>query len=503
MKISSEAPSAPSRYDVIIAGGGLSGLYAALNLNKGLRALMLTKREPTLSNSSLAQGGIACVYDKEHDSLQKHINDTLVAGGFRNKAAAVEILASEGPADVRRLMDLGVEFDKGENGEIHLTLEGGHTRPRILHYKDCTGREIVNRLLEQVHALNNVTLMPNTMLCGLQKKGSSFFLDTINEDNSRSVYSARFLMLCTGGIGRVYEYTTNSSIATGDGITLAHAIGARVKNLHYIQFHPTAFANKHTRESFLISESVRGEGAYLLNCKGERFMQSYDERLELAPRDVVSRSIIEEAKRTGSKEFFLDITHKDVEFVKARFPMIYENLKKEGYDMTKERIPVFPCQHYLMGGIDVNLNSKTTIDGLYACGECSHTGVHGANRLASNSLLEAVVFSRRAAQEINRLSDENRYSGAADSQGEYTESIFAHKENGESIPHGIRTEVRSLMQSAYFVIPDKAAAKTALSRITEIRTQLIRGNYILDKAFAEARSLTELAYLILNEITEQ
>lgn len=479
-------------YDVIIAGGGIAGLYAALNLDKSLKVLLLAKRELTLSNSSLAQGGIAAVYDQAQDSFQKHINDTLVAGGFRNDRTAVETLVGEGPSDVRRLIELGVSFDKTKSGEIHLTLEGGHTRPRILHYKDCTGREIVRCLIEQVSALKNVTILSDTMLCGLEKEGDTFNVDTITDAGEYRAFCSHFLILCTGGIGRVYEYTTNSAIATGDGIFFASKIGAKIKNLHYIQFHPTAFANKHTRESFLISESVRGEGAHLLNCKGDRFMHLYDERLELAPRDVVSRSIMEEAKRTGSNEFYLDITHEDPDFVKNRFPMIYESLEHEGYDMTKDRIPVFPCQHYLMGGIDVDLNSKTDVDGLYACGECSHTGVHGANRLASNSLLEAVVFSRRAATEISRL--------AKSCDNEYTECIFDHNLNGTAIPHGIRTEVRSLLQSAYFVAPDKEAAKAAFIRISSLRGQLSRSSYRVDRDFIEARSLVEVAYIILSEV---
>lgn len=479
-------------FDVIIVGGGIAGLYAALNLSNDLKILLITKRELTLSNSSLAQGGIAAVYDTAHDSVQKHINDTFVAGGFRNDRNAVEVLANEGPYDVRRLIELGVEFDKLENGEPHLTLEGGHTRPRILHYKDCTGKEIVNKLIKNVKELHNVTVMENSIVCDLQKTGKTFNLDIIKSDDEHFYANSHFLIMATGGIGRVYEYTTNSAIATGDGIVLAYNLSARIKNLHYIQFHPTAFANKHTRESFLISESVRGEGAYLLNCKFERFMHNYDERLELAPRDVVSRSIIEEARRTGSNDFYLDITYKSPEFIKERFPMIYESLLKEGFDMTKDKIPVFPCQHYLMGGIQVDTNSKTTIDNMYACGECSHTGVHGANRLASNSLLEAVVFSRRAAQQINSI--------AKDNLSEFSEYKFDDKQSGQPVPHGIRTEVRSILQSTYFVTPDKVGIKKAYDRICTLKQQIDSSNYIVNRDLVEARSLVTIAYLILGEV---
>ena len=481
-------------YDVIIIGGGIAGLYGALNLDRNLRVLLLAKRELTLSNSSLAQGGIAAVTDLAHDSIQKHINDTLVAGGFRNDRRAVEILTTEGPRDVQRLIELGVDFDRNPDGSPNLTLEGGHTRPRILHHKDCTGREIVDTLVRAVRALPNVTILENRVVCDLQRTEApaTFHVDAIDEAGTHEIFRSHFVEIATGGIGRVYEYTTNSAIATGDGIALAWRLGARIQNLHFIQFHPTGFANRHTRETFLISESVRGEGAYLLNCNYERFMHDYDERQELAPRDVVSRSIMEEATRTHSDHFYLDITYKDPDFIRERFPLIYSNLLEQGYDMTKDKIPVFPCHHYLMGGIDVDLNSQTVIPGLYACGECSHTGVHGANRLASNSLLEAVVFSRRCATEINSLA-KNADTGF----GEYD---FPRDTSTEPIPHGIRTEVRSILQKAYFVVPDLAEAEKGYARIRELLRQLESTRYLVNRDYVEARSLTTVAALILQEV---
>ena len=484
-----------NNYDVIIMGGGIAGLYAALNLDKNLRVLLLSKRELSLSNSNLAQGGIAAVFDTVHDSVQKHINDTLVAGGFRNNRKAVEILATEGPRDVRRLIELGVDFDRTENGEPHLTLEGGHTRARILHHKDCTGKEIVEKLIANVKQCENVTIYENSVVCDICKTGHTFHLDVLDEAGTHNAYHSHFLILASGGIGRVYEYTTNSAIATGDGIALAYRMGAAIRNLHFIQFHPTAFANKNTRECFLVSESVRGEGAYLLNCNYERFMHEYDERLELAPRDVVSRSIMEEAKRTNSEHFYLDITYKDSDFVRNRFPLIYANLLKEGYDMTRDKIPVFPCQHYLMGGINVDINSKTSIDGMYACGECSHTGVHGGNRLASNSLLEGVVFSRRCATEINSL--------IKSCPADFEDYTFVQPENADPIPHGIRTETRAIMQRAYFVTPDRAAAKEGFARICALKEQLDATPYEVNRDYVEARSLVTVAYIILKEVIEE
>lgn len=477
-------------YDVVIIGSGIAGLYAALNLDPRLRVLLVSKRELMLNNSSLAQGGVASVLDTVHDSKEAHFQDTMVAGGQKNNPEAVRILVEEGPDDVRRIMEYGVEFDKTSEGELHFTLEGGHSKPRIVHHKDATGREIVEKLLMQVKKLPHVEILENTLTANI-KKGKDFHFDLIHQEEHLHV-SSHFCVMASGGIGRVYEYTTNSKIATGDGIAFAYEMGAKIRNLHLIQFHPTGFANKLTRETFLISESVRGEGAHLLNCHGERFMQKYDSRLELAPRDVVSHFIMEEQKATGSDEFFLDISYKDPDFIKKRFPMIYQNLLKEGIDMTKDKIPVYPCHHYLMGGIDVDLNGKTSLDQLYAAGECSHTGVHGNNRLASNSLLEGLVFSRRAAKEINRLSSS---SNPAFEEGEFPEDIYT-----EPCPAGIRTETRAIMQKAYFVNPDLEEAKKGFEKIKCFKQMLADGKYRLDIDYVEAKSLVTVAYLILKEV---
>ncbi len=478
-------------YDAIIVGSGVSGLYSALCLPENFRILMLSKRELTLCNSALAQGGIAGVYNSPKDNIQLHQNDTMIAGGFKNNTETVHILVSEAAHDIENIIKLGVDFDKNPDGTYHRTLEGGHCRNRIFHHKDITGYEVLTKLLENVKKLPNVDIKENTYLCNIKKTSTGFSVDTFFNDDHTS-YNCHFLILATGGIGRVYEFTTNSAIATGDGITMAYETDAVIKNLSFVQFHPTAFKNKNTRECFLISEAVRGEGAYLLNCNGERFMHNYDDRLELAPRDVVSHAIIYESRKLGSDEFYLDISHKDPEFLKNRFPMIYKNLMEQGYDLTKDRIPIFPCQHYLMGGINVNSNAETSVENMYAVGECSHTGVHGNNRLASNSLLEALVFSRQAANNII-----SKVSEITDDFDDYT---FEHPENAVPIPQGIRTEIRHIMQSSYFVIPDKKAAVEGFERVAEIKKMLNSGNYIQNSDYIEAKSLATIAYLILKEV---
>ena len=479
------------QYDVIIVGAGVSGLYCALNLDKKLKVLLICKRDLALCNSSLAQGGIASVLDPENDSFDLHINDTYIAGGFKNNVEHTEILIKEGPADVLKTIEYGVRYDKAEDGSLSLTLEGGHSRRRIAHHKDSTGQEMTSKLQQAVLNAENIDVMENAMLCNIKKLSGGFFAD-IMQEKEHSYYTAPYVVLATGGIGRVYEYTTNSAIATGDGIAFAYNLGAEIRNLSLVQFHPTAFANHNTRECFLISEAVRGEGAYLYNCNCERFMEKYDPRLELAPRDVVSGAIIQESIRTGSREFWLDISHKDADFLVKRFPMIYNNLLKAGYDLTKDKVPIFPCQHYLMGGIDVDSNGESSVARLYAAGECSHTGVHGNNRLASNSLLEALVFSRRIANDIN----EKIKDGVPNIKAP---NMFINY-GSEPIKTGVRTRIRKIMQESYFVLPNKKCAKSGYKEVKEILDYLSNDNIEMTPDLIEARSLATVAYLILKEV---
>ena len=483
------------KFDVIIVGSGVSGLYCALNLNRTLKILMISKKEITLCNSALAQGGVAAVMNPNDDDYSLHIKDTLIAGGYKNDMNNVKILVEQGPTDVKNLIKYGVDFDRNPDGSVNLTLEGGHSRHRIAHHKDTTGFEIVTTLIDQVIKLKNLTIMENSYLLGLEKEGDMFRLDIFKE-NEHHYYTTKKVVLATGGIGRIYDFTTNSAIATGDGIQFAYNLGARIKHLSYIQFHPTAFADRKNRECFLVSEAVRGEGAYLLNAKKERFMYKYEpERKELAPRDVVSRCMMKEQETVGSDEFWLDISHKEPEFIRNRFPMIYKRVFEKGYDMTKEPIPIYPCQHYLMGGIDVNGHGATSVDGLYAAGECAHTGVHGINRLASNSLLEALVFSRLIAEQINLTTPAERDYAPIDGNFRLPE--------GNPLPTGLRTEIRHIMQKSYFVVPNYSEAENGLARVTEIKEMLDNGNYALTPDYIEAKSVATAAYIILGEVVEE
>jgi len=480
-------------YDVIIAGSGVAGLYAALSLEPRFRILMLSKRELMTCNSAMAQGGVAAVMDG-NDSFERHISDTLTAGGNENNRENLRVLVEQGPRDIEKLLELGVNFDRKPDGSLSLALEGGHSANRVAHYRDSTGEQIVTALLDYVRVLPNVTLLENAHLLNLTKQDENF-LAHVHRNSEHEYYAAKTVILATGGIGRVYEFTTNGVTSTGDGIYFAHKMGAKIRDLSYIQFHPTAFADRKSRECFLISEVVRGEGAVLLNHKKERFMQNYEpERLELAPRDVVSKCILAEQEKTGSDEFFLDVSHADGDFIKERFPLIYSRIKEFGFDITKEPVPIYPCQHYLMGGIEVDDYGQTSIEGLYAAGECSHTGVHGNNRLASNSLLEALVFSRRVAEKINATIEIN-------SEETLEISNFPKPSGQAPKPEGLRREIRGIMQNAYFVTPDYEAVKAGLARINEIITTLETDGFELTPEFVETKALATIALLILKELT--
>lgn len=390
--------------DVAIIGSGIAGLYAAYNLNSDTKCVIFTKDSADTSSSSLAQGGIAAVIESE-DKFEYHFEDTMKAGAGMCNPDAVHTIVEEGPDDINRLIDLGIRFDTDSDGHLKTTMEGGHGKRRILHSGgDATGREIVRILKELVSGCPNIALLENHFAADIVTDEKNNVCGLVTYDGQWHYFKTNHIIIAAGGIGQVYRYTTNPLVATGDGIAMAKRAGADIVDMEFVQFHPTAFysAENRNKQCFLISEAVRGEGGLLYNDKGERFMVGRHERCELAPRDIVAREIYREIENQASPYVKLDISYKDAEFLKNRFPTIYETCLKLGVDMTKTFIPIGPAQHYIMGGIKTDLDGNTNIRGLYACGEASCTGVHGANRLASNSTLECLVFGRRTAQSINK-----------------------------------------------------------------------------------------------------
>ena len=389
--------------DVIVVGAGIAGLYTALEAGRLNRVILISKKSLFDSNTRYAQGGIAAVISDE-DSFEFHRQDTLIAGAGLCEPDAVDVLVREGPDGVRSLIRYGTHFDEVD-GHFALTREGAHSQRRILHAKgDATGFEIVRALAEKVQTHPNVRIWNDHFAIDLimAANGECAGVLVQRPDDSRVIVRGKAVVLCTGGGGQMYRYTTNPEIATGDGVAMAYRAGAVIRDMEFFQFHPTALSYPGAPR-FLISEAVRGEGAVLRNIHGERFMERYDPRLELAPRDIVARAILREMEQTGSTYVYIDITHESPEFIRQRFPSIYEYCLRFGLDMTTDWIPVAPAAHYMMGGVKTDLYGETNIPRLFACGETSSTGVHGANRLASNSLSEAIVFGRRIAEHIGRL----------------------------------------------------------------------------------------------------
>ncbi|MGE5097262.1 MAG: L-aspartate oxidase [Betaproteobacteria bacterium] len=398
-------------YDVLIIGSGLAGMSAALHLAGRYRVALVTKRELLDGASSWAQGGIAAVLDSS-DSVEEHIRDTHIAGAGLCHDDAVRFVVERGRRSVEWLVAQGVPFTReaGDDGEdhLHLTREGGHSHRRIAHAADATGSAVQNTLVGRVKSHPNIEVLEGHIAVdlitsrklgerGANRAWGAYVLDT--KANHVKTLGARYTLLACGGAGKVYLYTTNPDTSTGDGIAMGWRAGAAVSNLEFIQFHPTCLFHPHAK-SFLISEAVRGEGGLLRLPDGERFMPAHDPRAELAPRDIVARAIDFEIKKHGIDCVFLDITHKGEAFIREHFPTIYARCLEFGIDMTKEPIPVVPAAHYTCGGLETDLRGRTTVGGLYALGETASTGLHGANRLASNSLLECLVFSESAAQDI-------------------------------------------------------------------------------------------------------
>ncbi len=397
--------------DLLIIGSGIAGLTTAIKYAQekpNHKVIVLTKADANESNTKYAQGGIAVVTNAT-DSFEKHVQDTLVAGDGLCNEEVVRVVVSEGPDRLKEIIDWGTNFDKDEHGNYDLGLEGGHTENRVLHHKDITGFEIERSLLKKVKNLKNITLYPHFFVIDLITE-HQIYHQYLTVDSPKKCYGAYALdsstgkietfvsgntILATGGAGQVYAYTTNPTIATGDGVAVAYRAKAKVENMQFVQFHPTALYEPSESPSFLITEAIRGFGAYLRNKNGERFMFKYDERGEMASRDIVSQSIDKELKISGDDCVYLDCNHLDKSKFIHHFPNIFEKCLTKGIIITKDWIPIVPAAHYFCGGIAVDLFGRTNIENLYANGECACTGLHGANRLASNSLLEALVYSHR------------------------------------------------------------------------------------------------------------
>ncbi len=400
-------------FDFIVVGSGIAGLSFALKAAAIGTVAIVTKRALVDSNTAWAQGGVACVISDE-DSFDLHIQDTLSAGAGLCDEEAVRTVVTEGPDRVHELISLGMHFDERtvENGERELDLgrEGGHSKRRVLHFQDSTGMEIERTLIARVHDHPDITILENHMAVDFLTTGKLgyamqnacvglYVLDEVT--GTVETLRSDITVLATGGCGKVYLYSTNPDVATGDGVAMAWRAGATIANMEFVQFHPTCLYQPKAK-SFLVSEAVRGEGGRLVDQAGRRFMERHHPLEELAPRDIVARAIDAEMKRTGSKCVYLDITHKPADFVKNRFPTIYETCLKFGIDITSEPIPVVPAAHYQCGGVKTDLNGETSLRGLYAIGEVACTGLHGANRLASNSLLEGLVLAHRAFEKSTR-----------------------------------------------------------------------------------------------------
>lgn len=390
--------------DFLVVGSGIAGLSFAIRAARLGKVIVITKKQEVDCATNLAQGGIAAVLS-EDDSFDLHIADTLRSGAGLCDENVVKIVVEEGPARIRELIDIGVGFirDSATNEKLSLGKEGGHSRRRVAHAYDLTGREIERALLEKAKSDPNIEIQENRKCIDLimqedtgDTDGTKCVGAYVLADDQVITYLAKVTVLCTGGVGKVYLYTSNPDIASGDGVAMAFRAGAKIANMEFVQFHPTCLYH-HQAKNFLISEAVRGEGAHLINAKGERFMHKYDpERMELATRDTVARAIDQEMKESGDDCVYLDISHKDAAFIKKRFPTIYGRCLELGFDITKKPFPVVPAAHYLCGGVLTDTFGQTSIDRLLALGETACTGLHGGNRLASNSLLEAVVYAERA-----------------------------------------------------------------------------------------------------------
>jgi L-aspartate oxidase len=484
--------------DYLVIGSGIAGLNFALLAAEHGRVVVVTKKRLSDTNTNWAQGGVAAVLAKD-DSFEQHVDDTLAAGDGLCDREVVQMCVEAGPAQVQRLLDLGVRLDRNAAGELDLGREGAHTRHRVVHWEDVTGREIQRALIEAVGKHSNITLLDEHIavdLLSMAKYGGdpACFGAYVLEKHSGDVKTicARATVLASGGTGKVYVYTSNPDVATGDGIAMAYRIGAAVGDLEFVQFHPTVLYHPMAR-NFLISEALRGEGGVLKLATGEEFMHHYHPMKSLASRDIVARAIDNELKKSGADSVFLDMTHLDPAFVRNRFPNIYERCLSLGIDITKQPIPVVPAAHYMCGGIKTDKDGATTVKGLYAIGECAFTGLHGANRLASNSLLEGMVYSTRAAAAVKYQPRIRPAQVAAWSTGHATDS------NDAIVVSLNWEEIRRFMWSYVGIVRSDKRLERARRRIENVRDE-IRQYYLDFKVtndLIELRNLALVAHLVI------
>jgi L-aspartate oxidase len=494
--------------DFLVIGSGIAGLSFALKVADFGKVIIISKTSLEESNTKYAQGGIAAV-TSDLDSFEKHIQDTLIAGDGLCNSEVVEMVVKEAPAQIKQLIDWGVQFDKNETGKYDMGREGGHSEYRILHHKDNTGQEIENALVKRVREHKNIEIyeyhfavevITQHHLGKLVKRGfpdiecyGAYVLDL--KTDQVHTFLSKVTLMATGGTGNIYDTTTNPPIATGDGIAMVYRAKGTIENLEFIQFHPTSFYNPGERPSFLITEALRGFGAILKTADKKEFMEKYDRRGCLAPRDIVARAIDHEMKIRGDDFVYLDATHLDSEKLKEHFPNIYEKCLKHGTDITKDPIPVVPAAHYMCGGIKVDMNGQSSINHLYAAGEVSSTGLHGANRLASNSLLEAIVYADKAAKdallkfnsiEINKSVPEWDAGGTS-----YPEEMIMITQNYK--------EMQQIMSNYVGIVRSNLRLERARKRLEIIftETEELYKKSILSQKLCELRNLIKVGYLII------
>ncbi|MFT4766693.1 MAG: L-aspartate oxidase, partial [Oleispira sp.] len=489
-------------FDVLIIGSGAAGLTLGLSLPDHLSAAIVSKDSLDAGSTRWAQGGVAAVLDQE-DTVEAHVRDTLIAGAGLCHEPSVRHTVEHSTAAIQWLIELGVPFDQGENGETyHLTREGGHSVRRIIHAADATGVAISNTLLKAAKAKKNIHLLTDYIAVDLitgeklgKKEQGCFGAYFLNKATGEvEVITASSVVLATGGASKAYLYTSNPDGASGDGIAMAWRAGCRVANMEFNQFHPTCLYHPEAK-SFLITEAVRGEGGHLLLPNGKRFMHKFDKRGELAPRDIVARAIDHEMKRLGADCLYLDISHKDKDFVIAHFPTIYERCLELGIDITKNPIPIVPAAHYTCGGVVTDIDGRTDIPGLYAIGETAHTGLHGANRLASNSLLECLVFARQAAAEI---ATHNVAGAQLPDIPDWDDTQVTDSDEAVVIAHNW-DELRRFMWDYVGIVRTTKRLVRAKHRVKLLREEIqeFYGNYRVSNDLLELRNLVDVADVII------